>query len=379
MVDIGKDSSGDEKLGASGAGDARVEQRNRRLTETFSVNKYLFRQIQQMELMLLQAVDVFSLFEILLISLPKHFDLKSAELWLHDPEQDLANIFYGSNRYGHHLQLHTDVFLMQELYELEPDVVQLDATDPRMFEILKTDHGVDHCLLLPLMHSGRLIGSFHIGAPELSFNLDEAEESMVAQLAAIISVCLLNAVSRHQVNQLTMLDPLTHISNPRGFEADISRELSRAKRLVEPVSVLMLEIDEYDDLLENYGEIRSHFVLKKVAERVSSDLRATDCMARFSGSKMAVLVPGSNETMAQEIAERMRRDIDDFAVDDGRGAILYVTLSLGTVTWEPSQYPAVDMPQLAIQMQTDAEKSLRVASGAGGNRIELSRLTAPVV
>jgi diguanylate cyclase (GGDEF)-like protein len=178
---------------------------------------------------------------------------------------------------------------------------------------------------------------------------------------------------------LTMLDPLTHISNPRGFEADISRELSRAKRLVEPVSVLMLEIDEYDDLLEHYGEIRSHFVLKKVAERVSSDLRATDCMARFSGSKMAVLVPGSNETMAQEIAERMRRDIDDFAVDDGRGAILYVTLSLGTVTWEPSQYPAVDMPQLAIQMQTDAEKSLRVASGAGGNRIELSRLTAPVV
>jgi diguanylate cyclase (GGDEF)-like protein len=379
MADLDKGGSADEGLHAAGAGDTRAEHRDRRLTETFGVNKYLFRQIQQMELMLLQAVDVFSLFEILLISLPRHFDLKSAELWLHDPEQVLANIFYGSNRYGHHLQLLDDAFLMQELYDIEPDVVQLDAADPRMFEILKTEHGVDHCILLPLMDGGRLIGSFHVGAPELSFGLGEAEESMIAQLAAIISLCLRNAVSRHQVNQLTMLDPLTHIGNPRGFESDISREISRAQRLAEPVSVLMMEIDEYDDLLEHYGEMRSHFVLKKVAERVSSDLRATDCMARFSGSKMAVLIPGSTDMIAHDIAERMRIDIDDFAVDDGRGAILHVTLSVGMVTWEPAQLSGVDMPQLAIQMQTVAEKGLRRASSEGGNRVVVSSLSAPIV
>ncbi|MEH6590123.1 MAG: GGDEF domain-containing protein [Halioglobus sp.] len=379
MANMGKDGSDEEGSVAPSAEDTQLEQRNRRQTETFTVNKYLFRQIQQMELMLLQSVDVFSLFEILLISLPRHFDLKSAELWLYDPEQELADIFSGSNRYGHHLQLHNDVFLMQELYEIEPDVVQLDATDSRMFEILKTEHGVDHCILLPLMESGRLIGSFHVGTRELSFNLGEAEEGMIAQLAAVISICLRNAVSRHQVNQLTMLDPLTHIGNPRGFESDISREISRAQRLVEPVSVLMMEIDEYDDLLEHYGEMRSHFVLKKVAERVSSDLRATDCMARFSGSKMAVLVPGSVEAMALEIAERMRIDIDDFAVDDGRGAILHVTLSVGLVTWEPSGSPGVDMSLLAVQMQTAAEKGLRRASSEGGNRVDVSNLAASIL
>jgi diguanylate cyclase (GGDEF)-like protein len=145
------------------------------------------------------------------------------------------------------------------------------------------------------------------------------------------------------------------------------------------MSVLMLEIDEYEELLEHYGEVRSHFVLKKIAERVSSDLRATDSMARFSGSRMAVLVPACGEMMSRDIAERMRRDIEDFAIDDGRGAILHVTISLGLVTWEPSQYPAVDMPHLAVQMQAAAEKSLRRGRGEGGNRTSMARLSSLLV
>jgi diguanylate cyclase (GGDEF)-like protein len=218
-----------------------------------------------------------------------------------------------------------------------------------------------------------------VGAPEFPFAVGETEEDTLAHLAAVISTCLKNSISRQQVNQLTLLDPLTHISNPRGFETDMSREISRAQRVEQPISVLMLEIDEYEDLLEHYGEVRSHFVLKKVAERVSSDLRATDSMARFAGSRMAVLVPGCGEVMSREIAERMRRDIEDFAIDDGRGAILHVTISLGLITWEPSQYPAVDMPHLAVQMQAAAEKSLQRGRGEGGNRTSMARLSSLLV
>ena len=379
MVENGNGGRKDEHIEGAPPVATRAEQLERRLSEKVSVNRYLCHQIQQLELMLLQASDLYSLFEILLVSLPRHFDLRVAELWLFDPEKTLADMLSGAHRYGHHLQLHEDVFVMQELYDMEPDIVLLDATDSRMFEILKTDQGVDHCILMPLMDSGRLVGSFHVGAPEFSFAVDDAEEDMIAHLASVISICLKNSISRQQVNQLTMLDPLTHISNPRGFESDISREISRAKRLVQPVSVLMMEIDEYEELVKHYGEVRSHFVLKKVAERVSSDLRATDSMARFSGSKMAVLLPGCGEVMSQEIAERMRLDIDGFAVDDGRGAILHVTLALGLVTWEPSQYPAVDMPHLAVQMQAAADKALKRAQVDGGNRTELARLSSLLV
>ena len=61
--------------------------------------------------------------------------------------------------------------------------------------------------------------------------------------------------------------------------------------------------------------------------------------------------------------------------DDGRGAVLQVTVSVGMVTWEPQQYPAVDLPHLARQMETVANKALALSQAKGGNRITLSRLS----
>jgi len=358
---------------------SRAEQREKRLAERVDVNRYLYLQAQQLELMLLAAADLAALLEVLLVSMPRHFSFRVSELWLYDPEHTLENLIVGGQRYGHHLQLRNEVFSMQELYDIEPDIALIDATDSRMFEVLKTDHGIDHAILMPLMDSGKLVGSFHCGLTDASFYTGAAEEDIIAHLASLISVCLKNAVSREQISQLSMLDPLTHNSNPRGFEIDLSREISRAQRARQPITVLMLEIDEYHDLCKQYGEVSSQFVVKRVSQRVVSDLRATDYIARLSESKMAVLVPGSGEVMAREIAERMRLDIEDFPIDDGRGAVLQVTLSIGLATWEPEHYPAVDMTQLAKQLQGAADKGLQSAVSENGNRVSIARLSTLMV
>jgi diguanylate cyclase (GGDEF)-like protein len=358
---------------------SRAELRERRLAETVTVNRYLYQQTQQLEHMLLDAPDLQSLLEILLVSMPRHFSFRVSELWLYDPEDVLASLIVGGQRYGHQLQLLHDAFPMQELYDLEPDIILIDATDSRMFEVLKSEHGIDYALLMPLMDTGRMIGSLHLGLQDDSLVLGETEEHLVAHLATIISSCFKTAVRAQQISQLTMLDPLTQISNLRGFQKDIAREISRARRADQPVTVLLMEIDEYDDLYDQYGQRRGEFVVKKVAERISSDLRATDMMARLSRPKFAVLIPGSGEMLGQDIAERMRRDIEDFAMDDGRGAVLQVCISIGLVTWEPQQYPAVDMPQLARQMESVAGKALETAQSKGGNRVARSRLSTLIL
>ena len=176
-----------------------------------------------------------------------------------------------------------------------------------------------------------------------------------------------------------MLDPLTQISNLRGFEKDIAREIARARRADEPLSVLMLEIDEFEELYEHYGEITGRFVLKKVTERVSSGLRATDHLARLSDSRLAALLTGTGEAPASDVAERIRRDIEGFSIDDGRGAVMQVTLSLGLVTWEPHQYPAVDMAQLAKQMQSVGTKAVQGAVASNGNQLKLGRLSTLMI
>lgn len=359
---------------------SNAELRERRLTESISLNLYLYRQAQQLEHMLLDASsELQSLLEVILLSLPRHFAFRVAELWLHDPDDMLSSLIVGGERYGHYLQLKQDAFAMQELYGLEPDVELIDATDSRMFEVLKSDHGIDYALMLPLLDSGRLMGSLHLGIQEEAFALGEPEEDLFAHLASIITSCCKQAISRQQLSQLIMLDPLTQVSNLLGFKKDIAREIARARRQDQPVSVLQMEIDEYDELYEHYGKVRGQFVLKKVTERISSDLRATDLLARLAVSRLAVLIPGADESLGLEIAERMRRDIEEFAIDDGRGAVLQVTLSIGMVTWQPAQFPAVDMEQLARQMESVGLKALDSARTRGGNTVDLARLSTLMV
>ncbi len=102
-------------------------------------------------------------------------------------------------------------------------------------------------------------------------------------------------------------------------------------------------------------------------------------MARLSRSKFALLIPASGEVRGEEIAERMRGDIEGFAIDDGRGAVLQVTVSIGLVSWETQHYPAVDLPQLARQMENAANKALVSSQAKGGNTVSISRLSTLLV
>ncbi len=377
--DAGRGGVQDEDIEGAPPALSRTELRETQLSETITVNRYLYKQAHQMEHMLLEAPDLQALLEILLVSMPRHFSFRMSELWLYDPEDSLANTMVGAERYGQNLQLLHDVFPMQDLYDLEPDVVLIDATDSRMFEVLKSQHGIDSALLMPLQDAGSMIGSLHLGLQDESLNLGEAEEQLLAHLAAVISSCFKASVSRQQISQLTLLDPLTHIGNLRGFERDIAREISRAHRAGKPVTVLLIEIDEFEDLYEHYGERRGQFVIRKVAERLSSNLRATDLLARLGRSKFALLIPVSGEVVGREIAERMRKDVDGFSIDDGRGAVLQVCISVGLVTWEPQQFPAADMPQLARQMEVVGNRALDDAKAHGGNRVAQSRLSTMVL
>ena len=379
MVDEPDLNGATEEIQGAPPAVSRTELRESRRAETVTINRYLYLQTQQLEHMLLEAPDLQALLEILLVSMPRHFSFRVAELWLYDPENVLAELIVGGQRFGHSLQLHADAFVMQELYELEPDIVLLDATDSRMFEVLTHEQGIDYALLMPLIDNGRMIGSLHLGLQDDTLLVGKQEEQLIAHLATMISCCFKSAVSRQQVSQLTMLDPLTQISNLRGFEKDITREIARARRAEHALTIHMLEIDEFEDLYDHYGERSGQFVVKKVAERITSDLRATDMMASLSRSKFALLIPACGEMLGQEIAERMRDDIEGFAVDDGRGAVLQVTVSIGIVTWEPQQYPAIDMPKLARQMEGAASKALALSQTKGGNRVTLSRLSTLMV
>ena len=234
-------------------------------------------------------------------------------------------------------------------------------------------------MLLPLTDGGRLFGSLHCGASDLSLFQSPAEEGLAAHLAAVISRCLLSRIADARLAALNVLDPLTQAMNQRGFEVALDREISRAQRELRPLSLVLMAIDELPDLQQHYGSRAADFALKRVTQRITADMRATDQLALLDDQTIALLVPGSGEVRTREIAERQRGNVGGMSIDDGRGAVLQVTLSSGLATWEPEHYPAVDMPQLAVQLRAAADKALNRSRSEMGDKVSVARLATLLV
>ena len=346
---------------------------------TVELNESILHSLQEYELMLLDAASIPALLDVLLYATGNHFALCGVSLSLHDPDGAIAALIPEELDYSLSLHLEHESFDMQQLYGARPEVEHIASEDPRaMRAIANTDVG-QSAMLLPLVRDGILVGSFHWASEEVDAFTSEVELDFLNHLAAIIAICLENCLNAERLGLLSLLDPLTRLSNKRAFEMELRKEISRAHRNQKQLTLLLLEIDDFRSISENYGHLSGEFTLRAIAAHVAKMLRRTDLIARLDGARFALLLPACSESKGQEIAERMRSDTEFMEIDDGRGANLFASLSIGLTTWNPQNYPAINMEQLAGQVKSTALQGLRRAAEAGGNRVTVSRLTAMLV
>jgi diguanylate cyclase (GGDEF)-like protein len=346
------------------------------------LNERILHRLQQYELMLLDAASMPALLDVLLSSTPSHFGLEGTTLRLHDPDGAIARLMPDNLSYVSLLSLERDSFDMQRLYGAIPQVELASPEDPRTAQIQLDSVESQVALgavMLPLVRDGILVGSYHWGTPEPGSFSSPVELDFINHLAAIIAICLENCVNAERLSGLSLLDPLTRLSNYRAFEMELRKEISRAQRNRKPLTVLFIEVDEYKDIANNYGHLAGDFTLKSLANHIGRMLRQTDHLAHCEGPLFALLLPACTETKGQEIAERIRSDTEFMEIDDGRGANLFVSLSTGLVSWNPLNYPAINMEQLAGQIVVAGHKGLRKAIDGGGNRTSIARLTTMLI
>ncbi|MDP5054325.1 MAG: GGDEF domain-containing protein [Congregibacter sp.] len=342
--------------------------------EVVSLHLHVLRQLRKAQRTLLGVKSLSSLVKYLLEDLPQGFGPVQAELRLHDPEDQIARLLPIRELFGNALSLKADNYALYQLYPDVPEVAFMDLDDRRMFTILAGATSAAGAAMMPLFDGNRLIGSYHIGFTDEMTSYAEPERELFAMLGQLIAAALLRVVEYQRVDQLTLLDPVTEVGNLRAFRRDMLREIYWARRVNHPMTLLYISLDELSDICKNYGEVACRFVQRRVSQRLCSELRATDYIAHVSATHFAVLLPACNEPHAHDIGERMRQDIDDFAIDDGRGAVLHVSLSVGLVCWEPSRHPVESSERLATQMESEAESAMQKAARDGGNRISVARL-----
>lgn len=173
----------------------------------------------------------------------------------------------------------------------------------------------------------------------------------------------------HQSNELlqrlSVTDALTGVSNRRSFEDILVKELARARRAGDVVSLVMADIDHFKQFNDRYGHQRGDTCLCEVAKALGTPLKRTcDLLARYGGEEFVAVIPGTDLGGARRIAEMMHRAVADLHIpheDSSAGG--EVSVSFGVATHTPGN--GLD----ATALVEAADKALYEAKAAGRNRI----------
>ena len=164
------------------------------------------------------------------------------------------------------------------------------------------------------------------------------------------------------LEQLATRDGLTGLANRRCFDDTLHAEWTRAMRQKQPLSLLMVDVDNFKAYNDAHGHLGGDECLKRIASAVSSEMRANDLVARYGGEEFAVILPNQSLKGAAIVAERIRCRVERLQVP---GKAHHVTVSSGAAT----EIASHDTD--ASQLVAIADAALYRAKHMGRNRISL--------
>lgn len=164
-----------------------------------------------------------------------------------------------------------------------------------------------------------------------------------------------------ELRQLATTDPLTGTSNRRHFIEQASAELKRCKRYGSPMAVVMLDIDHFKRVNDNYGHSIGDEILKRLVSCCQQELRSNDFFGRFGGEEFAAVLVESNKETALQTCQRLRQKVAELNIRTGMETV-QVTVSIGL-----TMYSATDISIDPLLKRAD--DALYKAKNAGRNQV----------
>jgi diguanylate cyclase (GGDEF)-like protein len=219
-------------------------------------------------------------------------------------------------------------------------------------------------VVVPLFAEGQPLGVLAVEHGQKTRRIERRIVDMILQFASHGALALRNAWLMEQVQRMADTDGLTGIANRRAFQGMLERELSRAQRNGDPVTLVMLDVDRFKDLNDTHGHQAGDEVLKVVAASLVENCRDFDTPSRYGGEEFAVILPTCSSKESLIAGERLRKGIGD-----AEGP-LPVTASAGAATFPVHAGDAESLIKAA-------DEALYESKRAGRNRLTRSRRNSP--
>jgi diguanylate cyclase (GGDEF)-like protein len=174
----------------------------------------------------------------------------------------------------------------------------------------------------------------------------------------------LSRANQEQMERLATIDSLTGLLNRRTILHRLCQQMRSDRRYNEKLTIGMLDIDHFKIINDKYGHIIGDDVLEKIAALIYHNVRDTDLVGRYGGEEFLIIMTKTDLSCGREVADRIRKIIEESKMRDPRGDVFGITVSQGL-----SSYKVGDDEYKLISR---ADKALYAAKNNGRNRVETS-------
>ena len=172
--------------------------------------------------------------------------------------------------------------------------------------------------------------------------------------------------------RLAMVDPLTGLHNRRYALPHLARMADRARQSGRQFAVLVIDLDRFKGVNDSFGHAAGDAVLVAVADRLRTNLRAVDMVARIGGEEFLVALPDTTLEAARATAERLRQTVGEQPIRVPGGVAVSVTMSIGLTLGGGLDEASAPVDALIAR----ADKALLAAKAEGRNQVTVHRSAA---
>jgi len=159
-------------------------------------------------------------------------------------------------------------------------------------------------------------------------------------LRSQISAAIQGAKIFEELNRLAITDPLTQLFNRRYIEEELRKEIERSKRYSRPLSVMVLDLDNFKIINDILGHQYGDEVLKKIGENLKKSCRKVDTVGRFGGDEFVIILPETNLEKSIKVANKIIKNLEKMEIKFPNGEKIYISISIGIASYpETSKDP----------------------------------------
>jgi len=192
--------------------------------------------------------------------------------------------------------------------------------------IATSDMQLQSALVCPLLVGDEVIGTIAV-YDKAAGSYTEDHRRVLDQVARQAAAVVHNALLFERTQEQAFKDSLTGLANPRALQFQVSRELARARRTSTPFSVILLDLDDFKGINDNYGHLAGDRALQEVARVLQQTTRPYDTCIRYGGDEFVVLLSSCGRLEAEEQRRRLQEAVGALSLraDDGREIALRVS------------------------------------------------------